>query len=97
MKCGYLFYTAVHKVLQDHHMPFEFHAEENVVQLFHSSFINYYSKLRKTPMFTTERLKGNFLKVNQQCIYIYVSSPYNCRAEYQQTEMKLNGSELILG
>ena len=72
MKYGYLFFTAAQQALQERLMPFEFEIlnAEKIVTLFHYDFINYYSKLRKTPVFTAERLNGMLLKVNQQYIYV---------------------------
>ena len=55
------------KSVQDFHMPFKFDdskAEKagDTEMLLQEGFINHYSKKRKTPVFTAQRLDGKILK-----------------------------------
>ena len=49
----------------DEHMPFEHNLDpdtnKDIIVLYQDGFVNWYSKSRKTPVFTAERLDGSLL------------------------------------
>ena len=68
-------FSSAQEALLDYHMPFKFDAskiktKEVVEPLFQKDFFNYYSKSRKTPVFTAERLIGKLLNVNEHYLCI---------------------------
>ena len=86
-------------------MPFKFDdskavKKSDVVLLFQDSFINRYSKKRKTPIFTSQRLDGKALKLLKKNVknklYYFALHYHTCRVNCQ-IEMKQNGSELSVG
>ena len=92
-------------------MPFMFddskaEKKADVLLLFQDSFINRYSKKRKTPVFTSSEagLVKPLSMAEEKCkassIFEYYSISLSSVSFYRancQTEMKLNGSELSLG
>ena len=88
-------------------MPFEFNDNNandgDTVMFLQQGFINQYSKTRKTPIFTAQRLVGKALKaaVSNNSFFVHESHKYN---EYNrkiiilcQTGQKTNGSGSSLG
>ena len=60
-------FTIENMALIDFHMPFKFddsqvEIKENIVLLLQKGFINRYSKRRKTPIFTAQKLDGKSYK-----------------------------------
>ena len=61
-------FTLARKALQDFHMPFNFddsrlvEKKEDIELLLQEGFINRYSKIRKTPIFTAQKLDGESYK-----------------------------------
>ena len=67
-------FTSEQEALQDYHMPFKFDDSqlvENKVFLLQRGFINRFSKKRKTPIFTAQKLDGKALKTLRENVKIH--------------------------